>query len=193
MGDALLDFTDLPTGGREFDRQLELEEVGGPRGALVVNPVRLVGRVRPGGRGAELGAALEATLRLECSRCLEGFDAPLATRFSLILVSEASEFGSGETRVDDEDSLLFYAGQGQADLREIAREQIWLNLPLKPTCRADCAGLCPTCGANRNLLQCSCRPEEPDPRLAGLAAWREQKRREADPNREGDDNAQSET
>jgi uncharacterized protein len=23
-------------------------------------------------------------------------------------------------------------------------------------CRADCAGLCPECGVNRNLEQCSC-------------------------------------
>jgi uncharacterized protein len=85
-------------------------------------------------------------------------------------VSEASEFGVGEMRLAAEDATLFYADRGRVDLREIAREQIHLNLPLKPVCHAGCAGLCPTCGANRNRIECSCRPAEGDPRLAPLLA-----------------------
>ena len=50
------------------------------------------------------------------------------------------------------------------------REQIVLGLPLKPLCREDCRGRCPSCGKNRNTGPCGCPPaEEPgDPRLAPL-------------------------
>lgn len=69
-----------------------------------------------------------------------------------------------------EDAALFYCDRSRVDLREIAREQILLNLPLKPVCRSDCKGLCPTCGVNRNRIECSCRPDEIDPRLEPLLA-----------------------
>jgi len=42
------------------------------------------------------------------------------------------------------------------DLAPVVRDACILDLPLAPLCRADCAGLCPECGVNRNLEQCSC-------------------------------------
>ena len=165
----LLDFGKIPAGGLILDQRLQL--IGPASGALerlVRGPVRLVGHAQKGRRGVELEARLSATLSLECSRCLEPFEAPLQIEFFLIVVSEAAEFGPQEARLDRDDAVLFYADRGRIDLRDIAREQIDLNLPLKPVCDADCAGLCPTCGANRNRIECPCRPEDLDPRLAPL-------------------------
>ena len=55
------------------------------------------------------------------------------------------------------------------DLAPVVRDACILDLPLAPLCRADCAGLCPECGVNRNLEQCSC--DAPiDPRWAALRA-----------------------
>lgn len=36
-------------------------------------------------------------------------------------------------------------------------------------CRPDCQGLCPMCGANRNVESCACEAQQIDPRLAVLA------------------------
>jgi uncharacterized protein len=58
----------------------------------------------------------------------------------------------------------------QVDLELVAREAILLDLPLAPLCRADCAGLCPICGADLNEGTCSCVPEVADPRWAALDA-----------------------
>ena len=135
---------------------------------LIRGPAHLVGHAQKGRRGVELEARLTATLRLDCSRCLDPFDSVMETEFYLVVVSRAVEFGAAEQRLELDDATLFYADRGKVDLREIAREQIHLNLPLKPVCKADCAGLCPTCGANRNRIECPCRPEELDPRLAPL-------------------------
>jgi uncharacterized protein len=165
----ILDLTEIPGQGLELDHRFELsEEAGGE--PSVPAPVRLVGVARPGLRGVELEGRLEAVVRLECSRCIEPYEAELATDFYLIVVSEASEFGVGEKRLEPADATLFYTDRSRVDLREIAREQVVLGLPLKPVCQADCAGLCPTCGANRNRIECSCQPDDVDPRLAPLLA-----------------------
>ncbi len=49
-------------------------------------------------------------------------------------------------------------------------EQLELNIPMKPLCRPDCKGLCPTCGADRNETACSCEEPTADSRWAALAA-----------------------
>jgi uncharacterized protein len=51
-------------------------------------------------------------------------------------------------------------------------EQLQLNIPMKPLCRPDCAGLCPTCGADLNQTRCACA-KSVDPRWAGLAVLRD--------------------
>ncbi len=40
----------------------------------------------------------------------------------------------------------------------LVEEQVQLELPLKALCRDDCRGLCPICGADRNLAPCACQP-----------------------------------
>jgi uncharacterized protein len=52
------------------------------------------------------------------------------------------------------------------------REQFYLALPMKPLCRDDCQGLCPTCGINWNKGTCDCTNQWEDPRLAALKALR---------------------
>ncbi len=60
----------------------------------------------------------------------------------------------------------------KVDLELVAREAILLALPLAPLCREDCAGLCPTCGADLNEGACDCVPPVADPRWAALDALR---------------------
>ena len=60
----------------------------------------------------------------------------------------------------------------QLDLAPMVRELVLMELPLAPVCRADCAGLCPRCGADRNRQPCDCPADEVDPRWAGLDALR---------------------
>ena len=164
-----LDLRRLTDDGLLFDRLLELPEPRGEDGErFVVGRARLAGRASPGARGVELSARLEARLRLLCSRCLEPHAMDLDTEFHLRIVADAVEFGVGETELAAEDATLFYAREEKADLRTIATEQVYLNLPLKPICREDCAGLCPTCGVNRNRIKCTCQRTEVDPRLMPL-------------------------
>ena len=54
------------------------------------------------------------------------------------------------------------------DLEPLIRDESTLALPLVPTCREDCAGLCPICGADLNTGACSGHEEESASPFAGL-------------------------
>lgn len=58
------------------------------------------------------------------------------------------------------------------DLEPLARDTVLLELPLAPLCRDDCAGICPTCGADRNVAPCRCDEAARDPRWAALDTLR---------------------
>jgi len=58
----------------------------------------------------------------------------------------------------------------QLDLRPAVRELVLLDAPATPLCRPDCAGLCPTCGANLNDGPCGCTAAPADPRWSALDA-----------------------
>lgn len=103
---------------------------------------------------------LEGRLALSCSRCLEPFDAPVASEFDVLLVpAPGSEAPDKEELSAQELDLDVYSGE-TVDLEALVREQIILLAPLKPLCQEDCRGLCPTCGANLNLEACACKVEK---------------------------------
>jgi uncharacterized protein len=57
--------------------------------------------------------------------------------------------------VGDELDAGWYRGS-EIDLTRFLREVVALALPVQPLCREDCRGLCPRCGADRNLERCAC-------------------------------------
>jgi len=59
------------------------------------------------------------------------------------------------------------------DLAPLAREALLLELPLAPLCQAECAGLCPTCGADLNAGPCGCAGVVADARWLALDELRE--------------------
>ena len=116
---------------------------------------RLVGRV-------------QTTLELPCSRCLEPFTWSVDAAFDLRYQPHSTNAGEGETEVEEDDLTTAFYEHDAIDLGHLMREQMYLALPMKPLCRDDCRGLCPTCGANLNLGTCGCKNDWEDPRLAVL-------------------------
>ena len=93
-------------------------------------------------------------------RCFETTTRHFAPTFTHTLVRELS--GDG----DDEDYVV--VPEERLDLDQLLTEDILLDMPSKFLCRPDCKGICPVCGKNRNLEECSCEQREIDPRLAAL-------------------------
>jgi len=168
-----IDINKIHPDGVVVDDDLRLPDLEGPGGeTLPVDRARLRARAVPGRRGVELTGRLDASVHLPCSRCLQSRPVDIASEFFLTLVPEAVEFSAGDAEVKEEDATLFYVEEGQADLRKVAAEQIYLNLPLKLICSDDCRGLCPVCGANRNQTDCECKVDSVDPRLAPLRQFK---------------------
>ena len=72
------------------------------------------------------------------------------------LCDRCAEFAPLELSTDDV-LHAFKNGLGQPiDLTEGIREDILLTFPQSFHCSEDCKGLCPVCGQNLNLGQCSC-------------------------------------
>ena len=102
----------------------------------------------------------EGSLELECSRCLEPFIAHPRIHFEEEFVPSI-EVHSGTPLPPPDDDLAFVIDANHIlDLEEALRQNIIATLPMQPVCRADCAGLCPVCGANRNLTPCDCAADQ---------------------------------
>jgi len=131
-------------------------------------PVRGHVKLTRTNRGILVDARLRTAVRLQCSRCLEELVTPLAFRIHeefLPTVDVATGLPlqipeGGDAFTIDEHHIL--------DLGEAIRQYGLLELPLQPLCRAECAGLCPTCGKNLNYGRCECPPERAGGRTGTL-------------------------
>lgn len=109
------------------------------------------------GRDVFLKGRFRATVRLPCSRCLEGFPFPVELSFRHTLRPLDRELR--ETREVElvREDLEYGCYEGDEILLDgLVEEHLLLNLPMKPLCREDCRGICPRCGANRNESDCGC-------------------------------------
>jgi uncharacterized protein len=121
-----------------------------------VVPVRLdISRMT--GNGWALRLRFDAALRGPCMRCLDEAAPSLS-----VDAREIDQPGGG----DDLESP--YVEGEELDLRQWAHDAFALALPAQVLCRPDCAGLCPTCGADLNRDPGHTHGPQIDPRWAKL-------------------------
>ncbi len=117
-------------------------------------------RAEPPRVGAQLGLtrlaggllfdlAFDVTIIGPCQRCLEDARAELEV--------SAREYQADVPEVEDEETTPYLAGE-LLDADRWATDAAILALPIVIRCREDCAGLCPQCGADRNVVACGCEP-----------------------------------
>jgi uncharacterized protein len=135
----------------------------------VVAPVALDGRIFKDRDRFRLVGTMQTELELACSRCLDPFRLPVRAEFDVRYLPHTENTGDEREVEEDDLSVAFYRDE-TIDLGQLLDEQFYLALPMKPLCRDDCKGLCPTCGANLNVETCGCQARWEDPRLAGLKA-----------------------
>ena len=107
--------------------------------------------------GAEIHirGMLTTQLELECLR-LQAVVQAVKRDFDLYYRSLDESPREDELAVPrGEEELAFYSGEGLL-LEDVAKEQVLRSLPMRTVCRADCKGLCPHCGINRNRETCAC-------------------------------------
>lgn len=106
--------------------------------------------------GVHLSGTMNLMLSLQCDRCLDTYQHEIDAVFSVDLV-----VGAPVALKDDQieyicsgaDMDTMFVELAQVDLDEIARQQLYLQLPVKKICEADCPGLC-QCGEKEGSCAC---------------------------------------
>jgi len=120
----------------------------------------------------EVEGHFESQIRISCSRCLNDFDAPLASCFALTYAKEVpglmDVLDEKEIELKLEDvGLLYFRGE-EINLQQGIQEQVVMALPVQPLCAQNCKGLCPHCGSDLNLKDCGCEQKPGSNKFAVL-------------------------
>ncbi len=111
---------------------------------------------------------LDTAIEMTCSRCLETYSQPIHVAFEEEFVPTVDVISGVALNAPEDPNTFIIDSHHILDVREAVRQYTLLAIPLKPLCREDCAGLCPTCGKNLNEGPCDCPPVDIDPRWAVL-------------------------
>jgi uncharacterized protein len=126
----------------------------------LLGPIK--GKIRLFFRGDKyvVNAELEVLVELECRRCLSKFSQKLEINFQEYYEQGLPQSQEGEVELQEEELNTFFFTGETIDLSDSIRENILVSLPWNPLCSESCRGLCPTCGANLNFVDCQCPKEE---------------------------------
>lgn len=149
-------------GEKSFDFSLSPKELDLTEEDLqLVGNIEVKGTISNGGDILLLHAELDGQVQRQCGRCLKEFVAPTHA-----VVDERYYPASAENLSDDALTYQFDV----VDITEALREGLLLAEPLQVLCKADCKGICPKCGADKNVKDCDCDTRTIDPRLSALEA-----------------------
>lgn len=169
LNDYRLNVADLlrrPGATRDVDLRLAAPDDYGLALTSVDGPLHLQGVVESVVDGLLVRGVLEAGLGLSCARCLQ----PVrhAARTDVVeLFIDPHELASG-----DEVEAGYEIAEAHLHLEALVRDALAVMTPLRPLCRADCRGLCPQCGTDRNEGACACADAPADPRWEALRGLR---------------------
>lgn len=152
----------------EGELPLPLLEVG-PDDYAFADPVKWSVDATNTGAAILVAGTVTGVGACACSRCLEDVTYEFEGDIEGYYLIEGQEYADSDDEDDpgaDEFDVL--PDDHIIDLEPLIRAALIVDAPQMPLCRDDCAGLCPTCGANLNEGECSCGPDE------GLAAFDKQ-------------------
>jgi uncharacterized protein len=131
-------------------------------------PVQFNGTAELLGEEVRIKGHLTTRLETICDRCLVKVEIPISHDFDLFYRPEQTIAKEEEIEVPTgEMEIGFFSADG-IETADVATEQVILSMPMKVVCKADCRGLCPECGANRNVAPCNCAPPQQDSPFASL-------------------------
>jgi len=163
---------DIPKEGLEFDFKDEIVS------DTILSPVNAHLRIEKFDTEVLVKGELSTEVYLQCSRCLKDFQQTLTVPVEAVY-HPAEELKSEDNYAipNEELDMDFYSGE-ELDLFTIMKEQIELNLPMKPLCDDSCKGLCPLCGTDLNTGSCKCSVSDTDPRFAALKLLKKERKEE---------------
>jgi uncharacterized protein len=132
--------------------------------AVLSGPVRMMHT----NAGVLVQGRLYAETTQACARCLEPVVVPVSVEVEEVYSPTIDILTGKSITPDEEDRALWIDEHHVLDLTEVLRQDALVAMPVHVVCKADCRGLCPTCGQNLNNGPCGCE-KEPDARWGPLA------------------------
>ncbi len=118
-------------------------------------------RLHNAGDGIVVSGETSGSVTLRCGRCLE----PL-TYATTVSFEELAVFSSEDEEGDNEDA--FKLADKKLDVAPIIYQNVIVEVPIRPLCHEECAGLCGECGKDLNKEPHTHKREQIDERLAPL-------------------------
>jgi len=119
-------------------------------------------------KGILVKGILEGKSSLMCSRCLTTFDYPLSFGIEDEFFPSRDVVSGSSISIPDDSTTFMIDEHHILDLSDAVRQYALINMPMKPLCHHDCAGLCPNCGANLNQDTCCCTARSQESPLGNL-------------------------
>jgi uncharacterized protein len=165
-----IEVASLAESAKDFEHQYQPGElsVEDDRIQLLDPQPRVQGRIKLDGRRVKVAGKIAGHLELECDRCLKPVDSVLEAKFSREYVTTADYEAQHAVELSEDDLNLSIFDGAVVDVDSLVREELLLAAPDQVLCQQTCQGICPDCGADRNLASCDCETAEDDPRWAGL-------------------------
>lgn len=148
---------------KTYTCDLDVSQFQGPDGPceIVEKQPAVLEIINQGNKVFAVKGAVQLTLELPCSRCLE----PVAVPFSLELDEKIDIKQTDQERIEALDEQFYVKGYN-LDVDQLVGNELMLNLPMKVLCADDCKGICNRCGTNLNRGTCDCDTRSPDPRMS---------------------------
>jgi uncharacterized protein len=121
-----------------------------------------------GSRTVRVCGHIRANVEGACARCLDAAVRSYDDDFELFYHPMAVIAKNESVAIGPQDTEAGFYELPGISLADVLTEQILLWLPMRSLCRDDCQGICPVCGANRNLAACGCELPKGDTRWDAL-------------------------
>ena len=144
-----------------FSETLDLREETLYGATPFQSPVQISGEVSNESGVLRLKGTIKTIYSTACARCLKPLD--------ILLTAEADMILSDDPEAEEEDDL-FVLTSDSVDPADVLVPALILQVQMTYLCKEDCKGLCPHCGADRNVTDCDCDKKQIDPRFAALRA-----------------------
>ncbi len=147
------------TAGRHFEEEMEPIDLGGHVLDFTM-PISVDLTYVFDGEGFNVAGVLSSALKMNCTKCNKEFEQPFSVDFSERFIKASEE------EAEELDCYPFFGEE--LDLERMMLDLIILNAPVYGQCKPDCKGLCPVCGCDLNITQCSCSRSLGNDRFAPL-------------------------
>ena len=142
---------EMPGKSISFLTDLDVERLSAPSIKSFTAPPHAEGRVDNTAGVLTLTGTIHADMVCICDRCGKEFSLRKELPVEAKIAADES---------DEADPDVFPLEGDTLDVSDVLETLFILETEPKFLCREDCKGLCPVCGADRNVTECNCTIQE---------------------------------